>query len=221
MTNSHCNCALVTQTVLVDGTIRGLRTVDSYGSIPQVQAAPFSERDCLASAGLNYIAYLIDSPNIYTGHGKSNRNIGDRLAPDLLDARTQVYVICSLDPRFDKDAASYVEARLIKVAHELGVPLANGRHPYGHDGRRICPNREQLVAHAEHLLMAAGFRRFDEARQADPDRPLRVNVTADLHDVRVIAPNELTIPVAAERKWLVHNKLPRCVASRGWTIGGF
>jgi hypothetical protein len=205
---SHCNCALVTQTVPADGSIRGLREIDSYGSILRVRAAPFSERDRIASLGrLTYITYVVDAPKVYTGHGQGNRNIGDRLAPDALDERTQLYVICSLDPRFDKDAASYVEARLIRIAHELGVPLANGRHPYGHDGLRFCPNREQLVAHAELLLMTAGFRRFDETRQADPERWLRVDVSADLHDVLVIAPNDLTIPAVAERKRLVHKKL--------------
>ncbi|MGH6672215.1 MAG: hypothetical protein ACRECV_09620 [Xanthobacteraceae bacterium] len=210
--------ALVTQTVLVDGHIRGLREIDSCGSILRVRAAPFSQRDRIVSLGdLTYITYLVDVPQLYTGHGKADRKIGDRLAPEALE-QAQVYVICSLDPRFDKDSASYIEARLIQIAHDLGVPLTNERHPYGHDGLRICPNREQLVVHAEALLIAASFRRFDDARQADPDRRFHVAATADLHDVRVIPPNDLTIPGGAKRKRLVHKTLQ---AEGYWFDGRF
>lgn len=88
MANSQCNEALVTQTVQADGTIRGLRTVDTYGSILQVRAAPFPERDRIASLGpLTYIAYVVDAARVYTGHGQGNRNIGDRLAPEGLIGR--------------------------------------------------------------------------------------------------------------------------------------
>ena len=207
MTDSPGSAALVTQIVWCDGTALGPRMVDSYASILQVRAAPYSQRASLISADLHFIAYVVDSPKVYTGHGRATRTIGDKLPPNALDERTQTYVICSLDPRLDKEAAAYVEARLIKIAHDCGVPLANGKHPYGHDGLRLCPNREQLVVHAQLLLMAAGFRRFEKARRADPHRRLHVDASSDLHDVRVTMPNELAIPVGAQRKRLFHKTL--------------
>lgn len=95
------------------------------------------------------------------------------------------------------------------------MPLANGRHPFGAEGLRPCPNREQLVVHAEHLLTAAGFRRFDDARQADPDGRFRITATADLHDIHVIEPADLAIPVGAQRKRLIHKTLQ----AEGYQIG--
>ena len=213
---SQRKLTLVTQTVPFDSDDSGLREVDSFGSILRVRAAKFSDLNRLMSAVSRqaYVTYLIDAPKIYTGHGKSSRQIGERLDPGEI-AQAQVYVISSLDPRYDKRVASYVEARLIDVADEIGVPLANSTRPYGRDGLRICPNQEQLVVHAESLLTAAGFRRFAEARLAGPDRRTRVAVTADLHDVRVIKPDDLAIPATALFKRLVHTKL----RAEGYQVG--
>ena len=208
ITNSHPRCTLVTQSVFVDDPVSGLRNVDSFGSILQVCAAPFSELNQLMTtvSPQAYVAYLIDAAKIYTGHGNGDRNIGERLKPEELK-QAQVYVIYSLDPRYDKRVAAYVEARLIDVAYELGVPLANNNRPFGRNGLRICPNQEQLVVHAEFLLKVAGFRRFEDARQDTTARPARVAATADLHDVFVVEPKDLVIPDNAVFKRLVHTKL--------------
>jgi hypothetical protein len=182
-TISHPKCTLVTQSVFVDDPVSDLRNIDSFGSILQVCAAPFSDLNRMMTTVSRqaYVAYLIDAAKIYTGHGNGNRNIGERLKPEELK-QAQVYVIYSLDPRYDKRVASYVEARLIDVAYELGVPLANSNRPFGRNGLRICPNQEQLVVHARFLLAVAGFRRFEDARQDTTSRPARVAATADLHD---------------------------------------
>jgi hypothetical protein len=58
----------------------GLRQVDSFGSILGVRAAPFSDLDRLkAFTHSGYLAYIIDAPRLYTGHGQADRKIGDRL----------------------------------------------------------------------------------------------------------------------------------------------
>ena len=208
ITNSHPRCTLVTQSVFVDDPVSGLRNIDSFGSILRVCAVPFSELNQLMTtvSPQAYVAYLIDAAKIYTGHGNGDRNIGERLKPEELK-QAQVYVIYSLDPRYDKRVAAYVEARLIDVAYELGVPLANNNRPFGRNGLRICPNQEQLVVHAEFLLKVAGFRRFEDARQDTTARPARVAATADLHDVFVVEPKDLVIPDNAVFKRLVHTKL--------------
>ena len=139
-TISHPKCTLVTQSVFVDDPVSGLRNVDSFGSILQVCAAPFSELNQLMTtvSPQAYVAYLIDAAKIYTGHGNGDRNIGERLRPEELK-QAQVYVIYSLDPRYDKLAASYVEDRLISISDELGVPLANGNQPFGRNGLYTAP----------------------------------------------------------------------------------
>ena len=215
-TISQPKFTLVTRTVRFDGDASGLREIDSFGSILRVRAAPFSALDRLmTTAGrLTHVTYVIDAPRIYTGQGKGDRKIGDRLDPQELK-QAQVYVIHSLDPRFDKLAASYVEDRLVDIAEEVGVSLANRKRPLGRDGLYICPNLEQLVVHAEFLLAAAGFRRFEEARQCTPDRPARLAATADLHDVFVVEPEDLVIPDTAVFKRLVHTKLQ----AEGYQVG--
>jgi hypothetical protein len=215
-TISHSKCTLVTQSVFVDDPVSGLRNFDSFGSILRVCAVPFSELNQLMTtvSPQAYVAYLIDAAKIYTGHGNGDRNIGERLKPEELK-QAQVYVIYSLDPRYDKRVAAYVEARLIDVAYELGVPLANNNRPFGRNGLRICPNQEQLVVHAEFLLKVAGFRRFEDARQDTTARPARVAATADLHDVFVVEPKDLVIPTTAEFKRLVHTKL----RAKGYQVG--
>ena len=207
---------LVTRTVRFDGDVSGLREIDSFGSILRVRAAPFADLDRLmtTAGGLTYVTYVIDAPRIYTGQGKGNRRIGDRLDPQELE-HAQVYAIHSLDQRFDKLAASYVEDRLIDIADELGVPLANGTQPFGRNGLCICPNLEQLVVHAEFLLAAAGFRRFEEARQTTTARPARLAATADLHDLRIIKPENVSTPADAVMMRLVHRNLQ----AKGYKVG--
>jgi hypothetical protein len=214
-TISQPKFTLVTQSVFVDGSIYGLRNIDSFGSILQVCAASYSELSRMMGtiSRAAYIVYLIDAATkVYTGHGSASRNIGERLEPEEVE-HAQVYVIHSLDPRYDKYVACYVEGRMIDVAAELGVPLANSNRPFGPNGLRICPNQEQLVDHAKFLLKVAGFRRFEDANTTD--RPARLAVTADLHDVRIIKPEDLVIPDTAVFKRLVHTKL----RAEGYQVG--
>jgi hypothetical protein len=117
-TISHPKCSLVTQSVFVDEPVSGLRNIDSFGSILQVCAAPFSDLNRMMTTVSHqaYVTYLIDAAKVYTGHGNGNRNIGERLRPEEVK-QAQVYVIYSLDPRYDKRVASYVEARLPVKLH--------------------------------------------------------------------------------------------------------
>ena len=187
---------------LLDGSIAGRREVDSLGSILQVHAAPFAELESLkASISGNFITYIVDAPEIYTGHGGSTRNIGDRIK-DEVKLTSQVYVICSADPRFDKPTASYVEAQLIDIAAELAIPFSNCVRPFGRDGLRRSPDLEQLVQHALVLLWVAGFRRFDE-EHTQCTRPVRITTTRDLRDVLLIEPPEMVIPDDAVLQRLV------------------
>jgi hypothetical protein len=215
-TTSQSTLTLVTRTVPIVGGIFGLREIDSFGSILRVRAAPFADLNRLRSTAGNlaHVTYVIDAPRIYTGHGKGSRQIGDRLDPQELK-QAQVYVIYSLDPRFDKLTASYVEDRLVDVANKLGVPLANRTQPLGRGGLHICPNLEQLVDHADFLLAVAGFRRFEDARQTAPDRPARLPATADLHGVFIIEPEDVSIPADAVKMRLVHDTLK----AEGYEIG--
>jgi hypothetical protein len=187
--------AVTARISLIDGSITGLREIGSFGSILQVRAAPFAELDKLKATIVGgYIVYVIDAPQIYTGHGwGSGRNIGDRI-DETARQTSQVYVISSSDPRFDKPTASYVEARLIDTAADLAIPLANGLRPFGLDGLHRSADLEQLVAHSLFLLAVAGFQRFEEARQTDAGSPVHVRATGDLHDVLVIEPEAVAIP---------------------------
>ena len=207
-TISQPKFTLVTRTVRVDGDVSGLREIDSLGSILQVRAAPFPDLDRLMSTacGLTFVTYVIDATKVYVGRGKGDRKIGDRFNPEELE-QAQVYILRSLDPRYDQIVGSYLEARLIDIGHELGVPLANRIRPLGRGGVRISPDMEQLVVHAQELLVAAGFRRFWEARQNNTARPARVTATADLDDVRLIEPEALVIPPDTVFKRLVHKVL--------------
>jgi hypothetical protein len=199
---------------LLDRSIAGFREVDSLGSILRVRAAPFVELEKATIDG-NFVTYVIDAPRLYAGHGRvSTRNMGDRI--DVKAARaSQVYVIYSGDPRFDKLTASYVEARLIDTAAELAIPLANGIRPFGFDGLTLSPDLEQLVQQAEVLLSVAGFLRFEEARLAQAGRPARVTATGDLHDLRVIEPEAMMIPADATCKRLNYRDL----LAEGYQVG--
>jgi hypothetical protein len=213
---SQLNHALTARITLFDGSIAGFREIASFGSILQVLAAPFSDLERI-KATLNgiFVTYVIDLPRVYTGHGRaSSRNIGDRIDQDGLET-AQVYIICSNDPRFEKFAASYVEARIIDIADSLGVPLANILRPYGRGGLRVSADLEPLVQHALFLLSVAGFQRFEENQWTRSDRPLRVDVTGDLHDVRLLDPEMMTLPTDAERMRLNRRDLQ----AEGYMVG--
>jgi hypothetical protein len=213
---SPLNQALTARITLFDGSIAGFREIASFGSILQVLAAPFSDLERM-KATINgiFVTYVIDLPRIYTGHGRgSTRNIGDRIDQDGLET-SQVYIICSSDPRFEKFAASYVEARIIDIADGLGVPLANILRPYGRGGLRVSADLEPLVQHALFLLSVAGFQRFEETRCTRSDRPLCLSVTGDLYDVRLLDPAGMTVPADADRMRLIRRDLQ----AEGYMVG--
>lgn len=189
------NSTPVVRTVLLEHRMLGPREVDSLGSILAVRAAPFSKLNRIKAGLAGYLAYVIDAPELYTGHGKRDRKIGDRLANEVA-ADCQVYLVFSRDPRFDKLLASYVEARLIDIADEAGVPLANRQKPFGIGGLGRPDDLEQLVGHAMLLLNCAGLQRLSDPR---PTRSVRVAATGGLHDVRIVEPHEISIPEGTPR----------------------
>ncbi len=176
MTTSHSHRQRTARLTFADGTACGLRHIDSLGSILQVRAAPFSDLKRMMTANLTHFTNVIEAARIYTGHGNGNRKIGDQLEPEERQ-QSQVFVIHSLDPRFDKAATECLEHLLIDVASKLGLPLANNILPFGRDGLWRTPEFEQLSIDAQFLLSVAGFRRFDEARQNEGVRPTRVSAT--------------------------------------------
>jgi hypothetical protein len=99
--------------------------------------------------------------------------------------------------------ASYIEAQLINHAVRLSIPLANIQKPYGRKALEPCPDLEQLVQQALLLLSVAGLKLFAEAERNQPHRPVMVSATSDLHDVRIVEPDELVIPADAVRMQLV------------------
>jgi hypothetical protein len=180
--------SITARITLLEGSITRRREVDSFGSILRVRASSFAELDKLkANLNAGYIVYVIDGPKIYTGHGHGSRNIGDRIEQAVRHA-SQVYIVFSADPRFDKVTASYVEARLINIAAYLAIPQVNGLRPFGLDGLHLSADLEQLVADTLFLLAVAGFRRFEDSRLTEADRPVRVAATGDLDDVLVVEP---------------------------------
>jgi hypothetical protein len=218
------NLAPVARVSLLDGLISGPRQVDSFGSILAVRAAPFAELDRLKAGAeaIDFITYVIDGPELYAGHGRANRNIGDRISREA-QADSQVYIINSLDRRFDKHVAAYLEARLIEIFDDLALPVANTIRPFGRHGLRSSPDLEQLFQHARILLEVAGFRRFEEARLSPCDRPLRIAATGNLHDVRILQPEAINIPADAAPMRLICRALKaegRAIGSRLLVLPG-
>jgi hypothetical protein len=144
---------------LLDGTLSGIRRGQAPGYTLLVLAGPFSQLHVLKSLLPEvavYRCYLIHGKVVYVGHGNNDRKIGDRLAADHKE-NAQVYVIYSLDSRFDKAQAGYLEARLMDRLFVAGAPLANVDRPFG-SGLKEDPGLEQIVRQSELLLGVAGFR---------------------------------------------------------------
>jgi hypothetical protein len=202
----------VAQVALLDGTTGGLRQIESFGSILGVRAGPYTELERLMDfAHSGYLAYIIAGLKVYTGLGDKNRKIGEKI-DGLRDS--QVYLIYSRDERHNKFTASYLEARLIEIAADLGITLANQRRPFGPISI-VNDNFEQLVQHAQILLAIAGFTHFEKARQSTPPKTPRIAVTGDIDDVRIVAPDQIEIPPEAVRMELDHPKL----RAEGYKIG--
>jgi len=143
---------------LMDTTLMGLRRVQSMGCILSVVAAPYSQLHRLKAAlsTTGYLCYVIHGSVVYVGHGNDDRHFGERLSRAIRN-RSHIYVLYASDPRFDKPAAAYLEARFIDRLHEIGVPLENQNRPFG-SGLAIDTGMEQLLRQAEALLGLAGFR---------------------------------------------------------------
>jgi hypothetical protein len=194
---TNLRLTLAARAVLFDGSVLGLRNIDSLGSILRVTAGPFSELDRMKAAVRSpCIAYVTDTPLVYIGFGKVTRDIGDRIGEQIRPG-SQVYIIHADDDRFAKLEAAYIEARLLDVGAKLGVLLANRVRPFGRDSLAFSPDLEQLVVLSQMLLSVAGFGRFDEARRTQPDLPLRLSATGNLHDIQLLDPETMTVPTGA------------------------
>lgn len=167
------------------------------GGILAVVAAPFLQLDRLKaqlpSASRN-ICYLVHGSVVYVGQGNGDRKIGERVAAEVLK-NAQVYLLYSLDPRFQKLAAGYVEARLVDRLHDIGVPLANLHRPLGGD-LNLDPGFEQLVRQAEILLGVAGFRPLETPGSTGGRPSLSLPATRILGDVVPIEPDRMPPPPA-------------------------
>lgn len=168
-----CAALFEVAVALLDGTPTGVRRLEAAGYMLSVLAAPISELPRLKSLlpeAAAYICYVIHGKVVYLGHGNDDRKIGERLTAEAKQG-AQVYVIFSLDPRFDKFTAGYVEARLIDRLYAAGIPLANTDRPYG-NGLNEHPGFEQLVRQSEILLGVAGFRPLAPQGAARSPMPL-------------------------------------------------
>jgi hypothetical protein len=212
---SQLDLKLVTHTVLVDGPVSGWRDVDSLGSILRVSAGPYSSLNRMKAAVSSlHMAYAVDTKPVYFGSGKKDRDVGDRVAKQL-QPTSQVYLIHSSDSRFRSVYAQLIEAWLIETAVELGVPLANRDRPFGRDGLARSPDHDQLVVHARILLSLAGFKQFDEAQQQHSNRSTHFPATSNLHDVKVLDPETMTIPDDAVRMQLNYGD----IQAEGYAVG--
>ncbi|MCK1620814.1 hypothetical protein IVA96_30435 [Bradyrhizobium sp. 159] len=186
-------------TVFIDGSASGMRLVKSAGSRLSVLVMPFSELARLRErvTPWDYVVYVIDDPSpassqeTYIGHGDGERKFGERLGK-AISANTIIYVVIAEGATFDKVTAPYVEARLIGICTDLNIPLANSGLPMGR-GLGIADDLEQLVAHAETLLLVAGFTRIEMARRNPPTLRLRLSVTTDRNEMVAMTEEEMTL----------------------------
>ncbi|MHC2623898.1 hypothetical protein ACVIW2_005930 [Bradyrhizobium huanghuaihaiense] len=114
-------------TELLDDTLNGMRRSQAPGYMLSALAGPLSQLPKLKSLlppAAEYMCYLVHGKVVYIGHGNGDRKIGDLLSADVKTG-AQVYVVYSIDPRFGKVQAGYLEARLIDRLFAAGVPLAN------------------------------------------------------------------------------------------------
>jgi hypothetical protein len=148
-----------------------------------------------------YMCYLVHERVIYVGHGNGDRKIGDRIAIENR-AGAQVYIIYSIDPRFDKIQASYVEARLIDRLFAAGAPLANEDRPFG-SGLQEDAGLEQLVEQSELLFGVAGFRPFELSAAASRGSKALPS-TRVLRDVVPVEPEQM--PPTPTARYRLHHR---------------
>jgi hypothetical protein len=201
---------------LMDTTLFGLRRAQSMSCILSVVAAPFAKLNRLKTllSGASHVAYVICGSVVYVGHGNGDRKFGDRLTAEEL-RQAQIYVLYSVDTRFDKPSAGYVEARLIDRLFAIGVALANLNRPFGSE-LNIDNRLEPLVRHAEVLLGAAGFRPLEEVRNV-PRRATRTLGALRLVDgIEPIEPKEMPIQPASNKLYQLNH---RGMRASGFFIG--
>ncbi|MET4091025.1 hypothetical protein ABID60_006768 [Bradyrhizobium sp. S3.5.5] len=182
----------VATTELLDGTLNGMRRSQAPGYMLSALAGPLSQLPRLKSLlppAAAYMCYLVHGKVVYVGHGNGDRKIGDRLSADAKTG-AQVYVVYSIDPRFDKVQAGYLEARLIDRLFAAGLPLANGNRPFG-SGLQEDAGLEQLVEQAELLFGMTGFRPIEVACSGASQGSRGLPGTRILRDVVPIEPDQM------------------------------
>jgi len=175
----------------MDTALLGLRPLHSMGCILSVVAAPFGQLHRLKALlpATGYVCYVIVGSVVYVGHGNGDRNFGERLSRAMRD-RSHIYVLYASDPRFDKPAAAYLEARFIDRLYEIGVPLANHNRPFG-SGLAIDTGMEQLVRQAEILLGLAGFRPLETIGNGARRPPRLLGATRLAEGIEPIEPDQM------------------------------
>lgn len=189
---------------LLDGTLSGLRRVQAPGYMLSALAGPLSQLQRLKSLlprSAEYMCYLVHERLIYVGHGNGDRKIGDRVAIENR-AGAQVYIVYSVDPRFDKLQASYLEARFIDRLFAAGAPLANEDRPFG-SGLQEDAGLEQLVEQSELLYGVAGFRAFEPNSGATRGSKA-LPTTRVLRDVVPVEPDQM--PSTPTTRYRLHHR---------------
>lgn len=185
----------VATTELLDRTLNGMRRSQAPGYMLSVLAGPFSQLQKLKSLlppAAEYLCYLIHGKVVYIGHGNGDRKMGDRLGADA-KAGAQIYIVYSIDPRFDKVQAGYLEARLIDRLFAAGLPLANDNRPFGM-GLREDAGLEQLVEQAELLFGVTGLRPHDAVGTVAVHGSRGLPGTRILRDVVPVEPDQMPVP---------------------------
>jgi hypothetical protein len=196
-----------------NGEISGLREIESLGSIVQVRAGPWRERDTLKKTA-PFFAYALDvGPKVYFGSATHDRAIGDRFDEERTQVE-QVYIIYSRVPCFDRAMADQVEGHLVEFAIETGVPVLNKCLPFGRDGLTPNPGFEELMIDVRLMLAAAGFTCFDRL-DGKTKRSKLSPVNTRINNVRYIEPEDWAVPRDAEPVRLVH----RGLQAQGFMVG--
>lgn len=170
MTKTTSNSDRTLRVRLVGGNAHGLRHVDSLASMLTVTAGPLPVMNTFTKNidnQIRYMDYVCEGPLSYIGHGYAERRLGEKFSESDRNRIEQAYVVHSLDPRFGKDIAEKLEDRLIEIARDNLVPLANGDMVGGLGGNDArSPEIEELLRDARQKLWFAGCRLFEHRHPA-------------------------------------------------------
>jgi hypothetical protein len=174
---------------LVDDDPHGLRHVDSLASMLTVTAGPLPVMNAFTKNidnKIGYMDYVCEGALSYIGHGYAERRLGEKFSTQDRDRIEQAYVVHSLDPRFGKDLAEKLEDRLIEIARDNLVPLANGPMVGGLGGKDPrSPEIEELLRDVRKKLWFAGCRLFEHRHPAAQPTGIVCN------GIEIIEPEEL------------------------------